>query len=329
MFHERAAFHATDRDARVCLPLLTLECNVSLLRSSHTPEPQVLLETHATHTEDTAAGCGSRSLTMLLIHQTALEALALFTLFETVLTFRLPAAIPRHGLLDQLKKRQVVPATTELLSILPVPTSVSSTGAQTTYTFITPSPSASPIAITSQSQVVTTFVPMVTLCPMSGQEGAPNGAVLSARSCVNDSPAPYQNVTAARSPGCVTKYMASRTTVCDTTLMGIASQVHVTECDQDITFSSLYGYSLSTIAPSDTTETGPPPTIETITTYFQAPWQSLTDGMTPTDVTQRVCSPVPTNSEQCIDIQEVWETVSISTVKTTSTEVSLVTRSYL
>lgn len=257
---------------------------------------------------------------MLLTHRKALEALTLFTVIETVLASRLPAVAPRHGLLDQLKKRQVLPVTTEPLSLSPASVSVPSIGAATTYKIITPSPSAFPIPITSQSQVVTTFVPVMTLCPMSRQGRAPS-ALRSVPSYANYAAAPYQNATAARNPGCVTQYTASTTTVCDTTLKGIATQVHVTVCDQEVTFSSLYGYSLSSIAPSDKTETGPAPTIETITTYFQAPWQSLTDGLTPTDVTQRVCSPVPTNSERCIDIQEIWETVSASTTKTSSIQV--------
>lgn len=252
---------------------------------------------------------------MLLTNSAALEALAFVALFQTTISSRIPALAPKHGNSNELHRRQLAQPPPDSFSIPSVSSTLSPAGIPTTYTIITPSPSASPIPITSQSQVVTTYVPILTLCPMSTR-----GAGIKPRSV-----APYTNDTApfgnTTGDGCVTKYSALRTTVCDTTINGIATQVHVTTCNQQVTFSSMFGYSLSTIAPTDTYEAGPLPTIETITTYFQAPWQAVTDGSTPTDIVQRVCSPVPTNSQQCVDIQEIWETIPISTVKTSFSHV--------
>lgn len=264
-------------------------------------------------------------LTMLLTIRSSLEAFALVALLGTAASSpRKHLRGPKDGLIEQLRRRQIAPSTTQDISIT-ASMSVPSTGPASTYTIVTPSPSASPVPVTSMSQVVTTYVPVLTLCPASrsGAGGAATGAQsIQARSIGpygNYTAAPYQNATsapAARSE-CVTEWSASRTTICETMLQGIATKIHVTECDQHVTFSSVFGYSLSTIDPSDTTETGPVPTIQTVTTYFEAPWQSLTDGLTPSDVTQRVCSPVPTNSEECVDIHEVWSTIP-TTITTTS-----------
>ena len=255
---------------------------------------------------------------MLLTHRAALDALAFVILFQPIFGSRLPALAPKHGVSDELQRRQLAQPPLDSFSISSISATLAPTGIPTTYTIITPSPSASPIPITSQSQVVTTYVPILTLCPLSTRSAG--NAPRSVAPYFNGT-APFRNTTG---DGCITKFSASRTTVCDTTLKGIATQYHVTTCNQQIIFSSLYGYSLSTIAPTDTSESGPLPTIETVTTYFQAPWQAVTDGEMPTDVIQRVCSPVPTNTQQCIDIQEIWETIPISTVTSTTSHVGRV-----
>lgn len=248
---------------------------------------------------------------MFLIHRFAQRALTFASLLELTLASWLPAIEPRHGLFDRLQIRQIEASTTDSVQVPSM--TLSTTAPVTTYTLVTPSPFASPVAIASQSQVVTTYVPILTLCPTSIGGGA--NAASSLPPYANTTALPYRNLTSTTYKGCITEFCATETTVCDTILNGIATRIHVTACHQQITFSSLLGYELSTIDPIDTTETGPAPSLETITTYFQADWQALTDGLTPSDVTERICSAVATNARQCVDIQEVWSTITVTSVR--------------
>lgn len=257
---------------------------------------------------------------MLLTYRTALQALVTVTHLNFALAGRLPAVKNQHEQLHGLKKRQVETVST----ISNTATMGASTlGPVETYTVITPSPAALPVPVTSQSQVITTYVPVMTVCPPSGQlQRRQESGNLQA------SAPPYANATAAApfrtgtATGCITAFQASRTTVCHTTLQGLATRYTITDCDQVITFSSQYGYRTATPAPADATLTCPPSAIETVTTYFQAPWNQVTDGLTPSNVVQRVCSPVTTSSQQCVDIQEAWSTVPVPSTAISSTPVS-------
>lgn len=212
------------------------------------------------------------------------------------------------------------------------------------FAIITPSPGASPVAITTQSQIVTSYVPQFTLCELPPLAFFSVSPVPSAR----PSAAPYQNYSISIPPGngtCTTIYSQTETMVCDTTLSGLATTYPVTNCAQDITFSSQYGYTLATPSasggnltanaiyplangtfPNATYPTGvtgaatitPAPTIQTLTTYYLAPWQQLTAATAPSDVIKKVCQTFTNGTEECITEYQVWHT-SLVTKTATST----------
>jgi len=109
----------------------------------------------------------------------------------------------------------------------------------TTYTVITPSPSAEPVPVTSLSQVVTSYIPQITACAIAGSAVSPVVSKWS-NSSINNALA----LRSAAGSDCTTQYSTTVLTICDTTLQGLGSTVSITACDQRVTFSSEYGYSL-------------------------------------------------------------------------------------
>ncbi|KAK3711867.1 hypothetical protein LTR37_009385 [Vermiconidia calcicola] len=117
-------------------------------------------------------------------------------------------------------------------------------------TYITPSPGATPVAVTEQSQIVTSYIPQFTLCDLP-----PVGFVsisplpLSARPTT----APYHNYSVIIPTGtgeCTTIYDPTITMVCATTLTALVDRYTVTNCNQDLTFSTEYGFVLVTPTPA-------------------------------------------------------------------------------
>lgn len=196
-------------------------------------------------------------------------------------------------------------------------------------TLITPSPGASPVAVTKQSQIVTSYVPQFTLCELPPIEFFSISPVPSARPAT----APYQNYSISIPPGngtCTTIYSQTATMVCATTLSGLVTTYPVTNCAQEITFSSQYGYTLATPTPTRnavgngtytfrnaTAMITAAPSIATLTTYYLAPWQELTAGTAPADIVKEVCETFD-NGTECITQYQVWHT-SLVTQKATST----------
>ncbi|OAG10452.1 uncharacterized protein CC84DRAFT_1256285 [Paraphaeosphaeria sporulosa] len=190
------------------------------------------------------------------------------------------------------------------------------------HSLLYPSPDASAVEITSQSQVVTSYLPEMTWCV-----GPPVAfAVVTTR-------APYQNqsmeyeVITAGTARCETVYVPTETTVCATTLTGIASKITVSECDQEITFSSECGFTLETPTPvtSDSSLITLAPRVKRMTTFWVAPWQSLTAGEAPSDVDIKVCTAQEDESLECIHYREVWEVFVVTKTVTTHREVQLTT----
>jgi hypothetical protein len=190
----------------------------------------------------------------------------------------------------------------------PTPTKTS-----TIYSIVFPSPDASPIEVTSQSQVLTSYVPEMTWCV-----GPP--VAISALS------APYLNATTTNyttiiegTGSCETVYAPIMTTVCATTLTGLASKVTITDCDQEVTFSTECGFTLESPTPitSNASLITPAPTVKKTFTYWLAPWQSLTAGETPSEVDVKKCTELDDGNLECIRYQEVWEVVMVTTTTTT------------
>ncbi|KAF2488996.1 hypothetical protein BU16DRAFT_220799 [Lophium mytilinum] len=218
----------------------------------------------------------------------------------------------RHEAVEAFHKRLI-----EENLVTPVPIAAKPTPAsKKVYTIITPSPGAPVVEVTKQSQVVKTFVPVMTMCL-----GPPIGLVP-----ITTAGPPYQNFSAAYATtvagngSCSTYYRATSTTVCATTLTGIARRVTISKCDQQVTFSSDYDYSL--VLPSPTTNgtavVVPTPSVVTKITYHLAPWQALLVGDTPNEVGSKVCTVKANDTLECIHYEEVWE-VQPSTIRTTRT----------
>ncbi|KAF2735551.1 hypothetical protein EJ04DRAFT_491405 [Polyplosphaeria fusca] len=187
-----------------------------------------------------------------------------------------------------------------------------------------PSPDASPIEVTVQSQVLTSYIPALTWCV-----GPPMG--LDAISTMGP---PYLNLskilyetTIAGTGSCETAYVATKTTVCATTLTGLGSKVLITDCQQEVTFSSECGFTLETPTPtvSNWSLITPAPTVKSMMTYWIAPWESLTAGETPSDVDIKICTLMDNEEMGCISYQEVWEVVVVTSTITTQRQVDLTT----
>jgi hypothetical protein len=185
-----------------------------------------------------------------------------------------------------------------------------------------PSPDAEPVEITAQSQVVKSFIPEMTWCV-----GPPIGLIPITTG------APYGNhsmqyaTTVAGTGGCETVYAPTETTVCVTTLTGLASKVAITECDQEVTFSSECGFTLETptLTMNNLSLITPAPTVKRMMTYWMAPWQSLTRGDTPSDVDIKICTEQENGKSECMRYQEVWEVVVVTQTVTKQRQINLET----
>ncbi|KAF3004359.1 hypothetical protein E8E13_009783 [Curvularia kusanoi] len=187
-----------------------------------------------------------------------------------------------------------------------------------TLTVIYPSSDAAPIEVTSISQVVTSFIPEATFCVgpalyFSSISGGPftNGSA---------------NVTQfiSGTTSCGVEYSTTTKTICATTLTGLASKITVSECDQEITFSSECGFSIETPTPTAASTSGcplitPAPTVHKLHTYWLAPWQALTSaGTPPSSVDVKICTELNNGTQRCSRYQEVWEIIAVTSTLTTS-----------
>lgn len=204
------------------------------------------------------------------------------------------------------------------------------TSAPQILTFFTPSPSATPIAIIRQSQVETSYVPQLTLCAL------PPVAFVAGSFSISATSGPrYRNYSASIPPGngtCQTMYSPTPTTICATVLTGLVTRVTVTDCDQDVTFSSDFGYTLVTptasanaSAASNSSLITPAPSIQTLTTYYMAPWQSMTMADPPSDIDKKICRTFENGTISCVHILEVWEVQIVTMTATTVSHVDLTT----
>ena len=234
----------------------------------------------------------------------------------------------RHGFIHQAADTSpnstAKDESTKLLTINFTVTEQSFTPTSPILGVVFPSPKATPIKITTQSQVITSFIPELTWCV-----GPPIGLIPVTSSLGP----PYLNhsikylTTIAGTGYCETVYRPTTTTVCATTLTGLASKVAITDCDQQVTFSSECGFTLET--PSATRSNysliTPAPTIQSMMTYWMAPWQSLTRGEAPSDVDIKICKVLDNSDMECIRYQEVWQIVVVTQTITTSRQVNLAT----
>ncbi|CAK3790307.1 Hypothetical predicted protein [Lecanosticta acicola] len=228
----------------------------------------------------------------------------------------------------QIARRQVGPP----ISATPTDMAAATTS-PAILTYITPSPGASPVAITEQSQLVESFVAEYTICELPPQALIPITPVPSTLATT----ARYHNYSISIPPGtgsCTTIYIPTQTMVCATTLTALVEKVTVTNCAQDITFSSEYGYVLASptaasnysgVASAGTAMITPKPTVQRLTTYFIAPWEDVTAGTAPSDVRLKVCAKYANGTNECIEQYEVWQTSLVTRTATTTTSVNIST----
>lgn len=233
----------------------------------------------------------------------------------------------RHEAVE-LDRRQGGP----LIPVSQEPAAVVATTPPPILTFVTPSPGASPVAVTEQSQLVDSFVPQFTLCDLPPQAVYPVTPLPS----ITTMSAPWRNNSISIPPGngtCTTIYSPTQTMVCTTTLTGLVTKYTVSHCSQDITFSTEYGAVLA--SPTVTAEAAsgaigsalvtPAPTLQRLTTYYLAPWQAVTAGIAPEEVALKVCATYANGTEECIRQYEVWHTSLITSTATTTTSVNIST----
>lgn len=242
-----------------------------------------------------------------------------------------------------IERRQLAPP----IAATPIAAGIVTTSAAEVLTFITPSPGASPVAITEQSQLVTSYVPQYTLCELPPKAFFP----VTPTAATVATTAPFRNFSVSIPSGsgtCTTTFSPTRTMVCATTLTGLVQKYTVTNCAQDITFSSEYGYVLARpTAAFDLSSAASPsasdlsltsasstltaeyalitaaPTVQRLTTYFLAPWQSVTAGLSPEDVALKVCALYANGTEECIRQYEVWHTSLLTETATLTSSVNI------
>ncbi|THY28302.1 hypothetical protein D6D01_03919 [Aureobasidium pullulans] len=206
-----------------------------------------------------------------------------------------------------------------------------SSTAGSALTYITPSPGASPIPVTQQSQLVSSNLPIFTLCAL------PPEAFFPITATPTQTTAPYKNYSISIPPGpgtCTTIYSPTVTMVCATILTGIDRMYSVTQCGQDITFSSDFGYVLATPSPTLRTATDssgtaalitPALTVQALTTYYVATWAELTSAGPPTNVDRKICATYANGTEECVVEYYVWKTSLVTIPTSTVTSINLTT----
>jgi hypothetical protein len=250
---------------------------------------------------------------LTLLHSSRVRAAVHIGLPHEVLNFTQPIGVPQAVDVTVTQSYAVnYTATESVTTTQQCPTSSSTS---TIYSIIFPSPDAAPIEITAQSQVVTSYVPEMTWCIAPPVQYVPISG------------APYLNVSANHSAivtgtgSCETVYAPTETTVCATTLTGLASKVTITDCSQEVTFSTECGFMLETPTPtadSNASMVTPAPTVRQLFTYYVAPWQSMTAGETPSDVDVKICTVLDDGSLECSRYQEVWEVIVVTSTLTTT-----------
>jgi hypothetical protein len=182
-------------------------------------------------------------------------------------------------------------------------------GPNETYTYSVPDPRIVTPKLTSQGMVVTSVVAAYEICNTPGSNTSSYSTV-------------FQNIT---------------TSICSTVLTAWFTSVTVTDCNQDITFSTQSSYYLATATsvpiatpalPASQASSQCPTAatyVQSVVSYFIAPWKSLAAN-TPTKITVLICKFDQDGSKTCQEIKEVWvvhtEYVPVTSTSTVSISTS-------
>lgn len=192
------------------------------------------------------------------------------------------------------------------------------------------SPDKSPVSITQLGQLVTSYIPVLTICPFvepnsllavsrmdSSLRRSLNRTIVdaeSASSASTDSKGgqvaflkrPRYIPTYPLNTSCSISYGTMTTRIWNTTLSPLAAPaILVTDCDQSVTFSSEFGFKFFTpsgmIEPSFAKQQT---NFQTLTTYYVAAWSDINPGTVPTGPLEVViCS-----RDGCDTEWQTWET---------------------
>lgn len=159
--------------------------------------------------------------------------------------------------------------------------------APTTYAMITPSPHATPYAVTKQGQQVTTYIPQYAVCNPDYTD-------------------------------CTTAYKASTYAWCSTKIPCYGRECTVTACNQMVTFSHTQSYHLNSVHCASTGDCNvygtniyvPSPTVHTyvepVHTYYAASYLEYTEHENP-PITVKECVEVQPGLPVCSQHVEIWE----------------------
>jgi hypothetical protein len=159
----------------------------------------------------------------------------------------------------------------------------SSSSPSQSYTFSVPTPRVIEPTLASQGMAVSSIIPLYEVW---------NPRVLHKASC-----------------SIVFKTIV--TTTCSTVLTYAFTQATISDCSQNITFSTQSSYSIVTATLTATNKPAPnvSPSVTTyvqsIVSYYIAPWQSLAAN-TPSTITVQVCEYHFTSASSCTTLREVW-----------------------
>ena len=120
------------------------------------------------------------------------------------------------------------------------------------------------MTVWSQRQMVTSYMPVFTICPLGGAASsmtAPTAAATAVAQSPSDPfPIPAEGNVFPRDEAedeCSTSYSSTLTPICATTISPLAAPaIKIDKCDQGVTFSSEVGYSLSFPTASTTSTVG-------------------------------------------------------------------------
>lgn len=182
-----------------------------------------------------------------------------------------------------------------------------------------------PDPLASQGQLVTSYAPVLTICPISNSSpslaGSPNGPAKAS------TPGPviqrrqhaikyYGNFSVAASPQdeCSTSYSSTLTQSCATKLTPVgAPLIPITACDQEVTFSTDHGYRLAPTSTDSGICGGGGGEIETLTTFYVAGWTDVATGLPRGQVKEEICSDAGCTTQLQRWIPVTTETLQIHT----------------
>ena len=179
--------------------------------------------------------------------------------------------------------------------------------ASTVISLFTPSPSAMVTTITSQGQLVVSYIPQFTLCPMVA---ARHGPVPQKRQVAVEKSTLYANESTSAT-ACTTIYSATVTPICHATLTPLGGlPITIRQCQEHVTFSTDHGYTVNDYGD-----------VDVFVTKYHAPWADVVTGVSQDTITAEVCN----EDGECSTNLQSWGITSVEDIWTSTSTVSLST----